>query len=385
MAQTLSPPPTAPAANTALFDLLARSWTLGAPVASITMDRAGKTAAFALADGRVALAPLEEDESPMVRLRIEGDSGRATIRPRQQEPARPRTTAPLAEGPLWLAASAGLGFVAAAPSGALTRVTPGGQTIPLAKGGEALTAIASDERGRLGLAHEGRVRLVHEEGLAKIRSLLTPGAARALAFAPEAAGEAPAEGSRLAIQLAERLMLWSPDGEVEDLELGGAGPLAFSPSGAWLAGSDEADGVWLRRMADGASGRLGPFRTRPAALTFTAQDREIFAAGAFRAAGWSLATPPLEDPGLGALRSGRPALVLVERVAAHPTRALVACGAADGAVSLIRPGQTDELVLRHGGGEAISALAWSPCGLHLAMGAADGSAALATLPPQLFK
>lgn len=382
MVQTLSPPPpAAPASNTALFDLLARSWTLEAPVASIAMDRAGKTAAFALADGRVALALLEEAESPISRLRIEGDTGRAAIRPRKNPPAHPRLTAPLAEGPLRLVPSAKLGFIAASPAGDLIRITPAGQTIALNKGGEPLTAIASDGRGRLGLAHDGRVRLVEEEGLAKIRSLLTPGAARSLSFAPGESGG----GSLLAIQLEKQLMLWSADGEVEDLPLGGAGPLAFSPGGAWLAGADAADGCWLLRLADGASGRLGPFRAPPAALSFTAEDREFFASGAFRAAGWSLATPPLEDPGLGALRSGRAAPVLVERVAAHPKLHLVACGAADGAVTLIRPGQPDELMLRNGEGEAISALAWSPCGLHLAVGAANGSAAIATLPPQMFK
>ncbi|MDD2869985.1 hypothetical protein [Neomegalonema sp.] len=383
MAQTLSPPPPAPAptANTALFDLLARSWTLEAPVSSIVMDRAGKTAAFVLADGRVALAPLDEEESSISRLHIEGDTGRSAIRPRKNPPARPTLTPPLCEGAPFLVPSAGLGFIAGTPAGEILRVTPRGQTIPLAKGGEPLTALASDGRGRLGLAHEGSVRLVEEEGLAKLRSLLTPGAARALAFAPGPAGD----GSRLAIQLEGRLLLWSPDGEVEDLPLGGVGPLAFSPGGAWLAGADEAEGFWLRRMADGASGRLGPFRARPAALTFTARDREVFASGAFRAAGWSLETPPLEDPGLGALRSGRASLVLVERVAAHPKLHLLACGAADGTVTLTRPGQADELTLRLGEGEAVGALAWSPCGLHLAIGAGAGFAALATLPPQMFK
>ncbi len=380
MSQTLSPPPPAPTANTALFDLLARSWPLEAPVSSIAMDRAGKTAAFVLADGRAALAPLDEAESAISRLHIEGDTGRSAIRPRKNPPARPTLTAPLCEGAPFLVPSAGLGFIAATPAGEILRVTPRGQTIPLGKAGEPLTALAADGRGRLGLAHEGQVRLVEEEGLAKIRHLLTPGAAQALAFAPEASSD----GSRLAIQLEKRLMLWAPDGEVEDLPLGGAGPLVFSPGGGWIAGSD-ADGFWLLRRADGAHGRLGPFRARPAALTFTAQDREVFASGAFRAAGWSLATPPLEDPGLGALRSGRAALVLVEQVAAHPKLHLLACGAADGTVTLTRPGHADELTLRLGEGEAITALAWSPCGLHLAIGAGSGFAALATLPPQMFK
>ena len=376
MAQTLSPPPPAQTPNMALFDLLARSWSLDAPIRAIVMDRPGKTAAFALADGRVALAPLEEADSPMARLRIEGDSGRAAIRPRKQPPARPTLTPPLGEEAPFLAASAGLGFIAAKPTGEILRVTPRGQTISLGKTGAPLTAIAADGRGRLALAHEGRVDLLQEEGLAKIASLPTSGAVRALAFAPD--------GSRLAVQLDDRLALWSPEGEVRETLLGGAGPLVFSPRGDWLAGA-EGEGFWLMRLADGASARLGPFRIRPAALTFTHQDQEIFAAGAFRAAGWALNDAILEDASRSALRSGRAAPVVVEQVAAHPKLHLVACGAADGAITLAKPGQADELTLRRGEGEAISALAWSPCGLHLAIGAANGFAALATLPPQMFK
>lgn len=377
MAQTLSPPPPAQAPNTALFDLLARSWSLDAPIRAIVMDRPGKTAAFVLADGRVALAPLEEADSPMARLRIEGDSGRAAIRPRKQPPARPTLTPPLCEEAPVLAASAGLGFIAAKPAGELLRVTPRGQTISLGKTGAPLTAIAADGRGRLALAHDGRVDLLQEEGLAKIASLPTSGAARALAFAPD--------GARLAVQLEDRLTLWSPEGEVKETPLGGAGPLVFSPRGDWLAGTEGEAGFWLMRMADGADARLGPFRARPAALTFTPRDQEIFASGAFRAAGWSLDDKIFEEPSRNALRSGRAAPVVVEQVAAHPKLHLVACGAADGAVTLAKPGQADELTLRRGEGEAISALAWSPCGLHLAIGAANGFAALATLPPQMFK
>ena len=377
MSQTLSPPPPAQTPNMALFDLLARSWSLDAPIRAIVMDRPGKTAAFVLADGRIALAPLEEAESPMTRLRIEGDSGRAAIRPRKQPPARPTLTPQLCEDAPFLAPSAGLGFIAAKPTGEILRVTPRGQTIPLGKTDAPLTAIAADGRGRLALAHDGGVEVLQEDGLAKIASLPTSGAVRALAFAPD--------GSRLAIQLEDQLTLWSPEGEVKETPLGGAGPLVFSPSGDWLAGTEGEPGFWLMRMDDGASARLGPFRIRPAALTFTRQDQEIFAAGAFRAAGWALNDEILEDASQSALRSGRAAPVLVEQVAAHPKLHLVACGAADGAITLTKPGQADELTLRRGEGEAISALAWSPCGLHLAIGAANGFAALATLPPQMFK
>ncbi len=391
MTQTLAAPPpgsappgsaASPASGqSALFDLLARSWTLEAPVASVALDGAAKAVAFALADGRVALVPLEDSESPVNRIRLELDSGRSTIRPREKPPAAPILTAPLTEGAPWLAPSGKLGVLAAGPDGRVHRVTPRGQVIPLAgelgRDARPAGAFAADGRGRLALAHDGKVDLYDEESSTRISGILTPGTARALAFAPEGAG--------LAVQHDDGLYLWQPETGTDRLDLPGAGPLAFSPAGGWLAGPDGADGFWLLRRADGASGRIGRFRSPPLSLGFGPKDSTVFAAGAFRLAGWSLATPPLAQESDGALRSGRPGLVLVERVAPHPTRDLVAFGTADGAVALARAGHPDEMALRDADGAPVTALAWSACGLHLILGTARGAAAVVTLPPLLFK
>lgn len=71
-------------------------------------------------------------------------------------------------------------------------------------------------------------------------------------------------------------------------------------------------------------------------------------------------------------------------MAAHPARGLVAAGLANGQVLIAEIGGRDELLLRQGG-EAVTALAFSPDGRHLAIGDAGGTLAIATFPPQLFK
>lgn len=369
------PQPAAQTAQTALFDLLARSWSLDAAITDVCLDAAGKVAGFALADGRLALAPLEDPEAPQKRMRIEADSGRSTIRPREQPVARPIVTAELSEGAPMLAASAVIGLIAAGQDGRLHRVTPRGQVISLSDKPGQIFAIAADGAGRVAIARDGRTDLHDEEGMTRLAGLLTAGPAMALAFAPD-------DGS-LALMLSEELLIGQPRQGYESHPLGGNGPLVFSANGAWLAGSNGTDGFWLLRRADGVIARTANFRATPSAITFGADT--VFASGAFRAAGWSLNATPGDNETTGPLKTGRSGLVLIERIAAHPARDLIALGTADGAVSIAQIGHAGEMALRQADGQAITALAWSADGLHLAIGSAGGDAALVTLPPQIFK
>ena len=360
-----------------LFDLLARNWRLEAPIADIAFDAAGKIAGFALEDGRLALMPLEDADSPLHRMRVEADSGRSLIRPREKPLATPVLTPELAPGAAMLAVSGTLGLIAAGRDGRIHRVTPRGQVIPMAGKPSPVFALASDGQGRLAIARDGHVDLHDEGGMARQNGLLTPGPATALVFAPGAGA--------LAVQLPEKLFLGLPRQGYASHPLGGNGPLAFSADGGWLAGSNGKDGFWLLRRADDAVARIGNFRTPPAALAFNQAAGAIFAAGAFRAAGWSLDTPPIGNEATGALKTGQSGLVLIERIAAHPLRDLIALGTADGAVSIARVGHGAEMSLRQADGSAVTALRWSADGLHLAIGTAAGEASLVTLPPQLFK
>lgn len=376
MTQTLAPPAAAHSVQPALFDVLARSWQLDAPVSSIALDRAGKTAGFALADGRIALMPLEDPDSALKRMRIEADSGRSTIRPREKPVAAPILTDPLAEGAAFLVPSGVLGFVAGSRDGRLNRITPRGQVIALTRKTEPLSALASDGQGRLAIARDGQSSLHAEEGMERLFGLLTPGSAHALAFAPD--------GQSLAVMTENAVFLWQPGHRSARHPLGGKQALTFSQDGNWLA-APEGEGFWLLRLSDGRAARLGRFRASPATVAFSGGANAVFASGAFRVAGWSLADPPFDDEATGALRTGRPGLVLVDRVAPHPARDLIAFGMADGAVSIAQAGRGDEMTLRHADGAAITALVWSADGTHLAIGTAQGDAALVTLPPQLFK
>lgn len=364
-------------AQSPLYDLLARCWSLETAITDVAIDAAGKAAGFALEDGRVALVAIADPESPASRMRVEADSGRSIIRAREKPVAAPIVTPALADGAPLLAVSGVIGLIAAARDGRIHRVTPRGQVVPLTDRIRPIFAFASDRAGRLAVARDSRVDLHEEVGMGALSGLLTPGPANALAFAPD--------DKSLAVMLDDELLLGQPRQSYESYRSGGKGPLCFSADGQWIAGSNGKDGIWLLRRRDGETAQIGNFRAPPSSIAFSKVAGAVFASGAFRAAGWSLARPPVGNDATDALRTGRSGLVLVERLAAHPTRDLIALGTADGAVSIARVGHPEEMPLRQADGGAVTALSWSADGQHLAIGTATGEAALVTLPPQLFK
>lgn len=374
MSDIAAPPPTV---QSPLYDLLARSWTLEAGIHSACIDKGNRTVAFALDDGRVALAPVKDPESATSRMRVEGDSGRAIIRARTKPVADLLLTKPLADGPVMLAPSSRTGFVAAAPDGRLTHVTPRGQAVRIPLPPAPISAIATDGTGQLALARPEMVVVHDEETLERHAAVLTSSSATGLAYAPD--------GQRLAVMQGGTVILWLPIERSASFRTGGDAGVTFSPDGKWLAGPGPDDTLWFLRLSDGEQGRIGNFRARPGSVAFGADSGTLHASGAFRVASWSLQTPPFEDPTTGALRTGKPGLVLIEQVAAHPGRDLVACGMADGAVIVAQTGKPDEMALRQADGAAVTALLWADGGTLMVIATEAGNAALLTLPPQLFK
>lgn len=374
MSDIADPPATV---QSPLYDLMARNWTLDASVHSACIDIANKTVAFALADGRVALAPVSDPESAIDRIRVEADTGRTLIRARTKPVAAPIVTKPLADGPVMLAPSARTGFIAASADGRLTHVTPRGQTIKILLPPAPLSAMATNGRGQLALARPDMVLVHDEETLERRAAILTSGTVTGLVYAPD--------GQRLAVIQDGKTILWQSSERSLSFDTEGDGGAIFAPDGQWLAGPGPDNAFWLLRLSDGKQARIENFRARPASIAFGTKSDTLHAAGAFRIASWSLLTPPFDDPATGALRTGKPGMVLIERVATHPARDLVACGMADGTVSVAQSGRPEEMLLRQADGHAITALHWADGGKLMVIATSAGDAALITLPPQMFK
>ncbi|RFB80515.1 WD40 repeat domain-containing protein [Methylovirgula sp. 4M-Z18] len=368
--------------NLTLFDLLARSWRRPSATADLHFSADGSTVAFTSMDGTVAIAAVADQEPPESRIRISGDLGRTTIRPREKPSAPLIATAALGKGSVPLTTYLRSGFLVGTAAGEAMHLTASGDiTETLVKIDGAIVAIDHHPRTATTAFSDGHeVFLTRGQGDA-IR--LRRGAASstaAIAFSPD--------GTRIACSGENGLSIWATDGDAgRTREVSfAARPISirWSGDGTWLACGLETGGFALVSMADGRTGIVAGFPSPVRSVCWSLPENALFASGAFRIAGWSMTAPPVEDETSGALLTGRTGLVPVETVAAHPEKKLVAAGYADGRITIAQIGARDELVVRTLG-NAITALAWSGDGRHLAMGSIDGTAAIVTFPAQIFK
>lgn len=349
-----------------LFDLIAREWILPGPIDALCFNQDISAIAFA-GDFGLGIAPIADPERPETRIRVAADTGRATIQPRRS-PVRPLVRVEKTTGPV--VAFGAKSFVTGAARGGLVSVTPRGQDVPLATPLTAVTALARDPASSGIAAAEGnRVTLLTEAGDPASFDLPTP--VSALAFAPR--------GGDLAVGQGAGVTLRAADGSLRDISLGTAPTaLRWSADGACLACGFDTPGVALIRVADGAVDWRRDYPTPTRAIGFG--HGTVATSGAFRLAAWQVTPAGLGTP----IEAGKPGLVVVERIALCPDRPLIASGYANGLVCIAKLGTRDEMLLRNDGA-AITALDWSADGAHLALGCADGTAALVTFPPNMFK
>lgn len=345
-----------------LYDLIARRWDTGAPVAALRFG--ATTAAFAGADGALRIAAAPDAEPPDSRVRVTGDLGQITLRPRSQDPAPLMALTGLADAAPPVAAAGG-DFLVGAADGRVLRITPDGEALTLLDLSGPVRAL--DHAGGVTAAADAETLALQGEA---IRRLPRPGVV-ALAVAPG--------GVEIAAAGADDLRLIGAATE-RGLALSGVLALAWRGDGRWLAAALGSEGAALVGPAL-APVRLGGFPAPVRSLDWSGPGRAFVAAGAFRIAAWDAAALPATDR---PLVTGQPGLVAVEAVAAHPARPLVAAGYANGQVTIAQAGARDELLLRHEGAP-VTCLAFSPDGRHLAIGDAGGEAAIATFPSQMFK
>ena len=364
------------------FDLLARSWRRPAAVADVCFSADGSTVAFTSVDGTVALAPVADREPPEARIRVSGDLGQTTIRPRQKPPVPLIATSALGDGDMPITSYLRSGFL-------VGRTT--GQAVHLAADGEVRETPINIEGPIVAIDHNAGTDTTalsngHDVFLSRAHAdvVKLPGAAssstNAIAFSPD--------GKQLAFDSGDGVSIWTVDGDpvpIRDFSTpAGSTSLRWSGDGSWLACGLETGGFVLVSLMDGRSGTVGGFPSPVRTVCWSQPQNAVVASGAFRIAGWSMAAPPLHDPTSGALVTGRSGLIPVETVTAHPQRKIIAAGYANGRITVAQIGSRDELVVKPCG-SAITALTWSGDGQHLAAGMVDGTAAIITFPALLLK
>ena len=368
--------------NLTLFDLLARSWQRPSAIADLRFSADGSAVAFTSVDGTVAIAAVADHEPPEARIRVSNDLGQTTIRPREKAPVPLIATGVFGDADVPLASYAHSGFLVGAASGEVLHLAAGGDVAaPLTRIEGPIVALDHSNMADMTAVSNGHdVFLSHGQDDATRLGRDVTSSTDALAFSPG--------GRRLACSLGEGLSIWAIEGDaslIREIPLA-ARPVSirWSRDGTWLACGLETGGFALVSQADGRADVVAGFPSPVRTMCWSQPGNALFASGAFRIAGWSMTAPPIGGETSGALETGRAGLVLVETVAAHPEKKLVAAGYANGRITIAQIGALDELLVRPLGG-AITALAWSGDGHHLAVGSVDGTAAIVTFPAQIFK
>ncbi|MGI9491647.1 MAG: WD40 repeat domain-containing protein [Geminicoccaceae bacterium] len=371
-----------------LFGLLGRSWELDAAVVDVMFDKHLGAAAFALADGSVAIAKVKDREPATGRIRISAESGSSSILPRTK-PLPPIIRFTVQESkPVAITAYGKHGFLLGDASGGLVSVTEGGERTPFAPSIDgSVTAIDHAAKTNwLAFATGGQTVFLKNKSEAENRALEHDTEITTLRFSPE--------GDFLAVAEQEAVTLWKIEEKAAAIATiptpNRPLTLAWSPDQSGLAIGFEAGGACLLNISeatasDAAITIFPDYPTAVRSIAWSPDGTVMATSGAFRVIAWPVNDLTTDGGSPASLETGKPSLVTVESITTHPTRPLIAAGYENGMVIITQFGRSDELVIKTEGQGAVTKIAWSQDGGYLALGSDRGHAALVELPAQLFK
>lgn len=339
--------------STAL-DEATRRWELGEPVVALAFDKSGRTLAFALGDGGLALIEAARKD------------------------AEPRRCAAHDGAVLALAADgADAAFVTGGDDGKLNRVdaaTGDVATLRHWKGKwvEHVLAPAAAPFRTVGVGKSAF--LLPRQGDAPDTELAHPSTVGGIAVNPKA--------KRIAVAHYNGVSLWWTHGKEQKPKVlnwqGSHIGITWSPDGEYVVTSMQENALHGWRLSDGQDMRMSGYPMKVRSVAWSQSPYFLATAGSDRIVCWPfsgsgpMGKPPME------LGYARPEPVVA--VAAHPRGDLVAAGYADGALALARIQTANAGFAKPPGGGRVAALGFSPDGNRLAFGTEDGLAGVIDLP-----
>jgi WD40 repeat protein len=322
-----------------------RSIASDAPAAACAFSRDGKTVAFALGDGRVRFLPADVKEAP-------GDA---------LEPVHKGAVLSLIADPI------GDGFISGGDDGRLLRLAADGSASEIANHkGKWVDKLAAHRSNGSFAASVGKMALVVDKS-GEMRE-----------FGPHASTVAAIDfskdGSRIAAAHYGGITVWS----IGQVTLpprrfawqGSHVALKWSTDGKFIATGTQENDIHVWRIAQATDMRMQGYPAKVKSLSWSADARWLYTSSQPVFTAWPFAgkgpegKPPLQfgDEGAG----------LLTVVAAHPAAEFVAGGYDSGELQLADIKTRRSVVLKMADGSAVSCLAWSPGGFHLAVGNDNG-------------
>jgi WD40 repeat protein len=333
-----------------LFSEIGTETDCRAPVTAVLW--AGKLAAYASGDGAIQFRTSVFDDGGML------EAHRGAVLCAAVDPA-------------------GLGIVSGGDDGRLVLSRPNGSTEVLAEaGGKWIEHVAVAPWGALAWSY-GRVTEVRIEGKGKrggtSRVYELPSSCGGLAFAPK--------GQRLAIAHYGGVTLrWVTDEKAEPTRLVWKGShiaLSWCPDGRFLMSAMQESAIHGWRLADKNDMQMAGFPAKPRSFSWNRKGDWLATSGAPAAVCWPFKGK--DGPmGKDATERGQRAY-LSTAVAFHPRSDTIAVGYTNGEIAFVRLADDRELTVRPREGrdaQAISGMAWSADGRHLAYGTEGGKLGL---------
>ncbi|MBM3538450.1 MAG: WD40 repeat domain-containing protein [Alphaproteobacteria bacterium] len=147
--------------------------------------------------------------------------------------------------------------------------------------------------------------------------------------------------------------------------------LTWSPDGKYIVTAMQQNELHGWRVADGADMRMSGYPAKVRSMTWLPRGRYLATSGAEPVVCWPFHGK--DGPmGKAPLDLGWGFAGVVTVVAAHPRHDVVAAGYEDGATILVQIDRAHPVLVKQPGEGAVTALAWSADGQHLALGTESG-------------